>query len=110
MFSEGAPLRLYLTRKIPRRLGAPVEAKVLEPVFAFDREVIPAGTLVFDTPIGSKTRVFGTPTSGPVPETLVFDTPVLLLLGSLVPPLLLRCTSGRASSFFLLVRMMLPRS
>ena len=46
----------------------------------------------------SKPRVFGTPTSGPVPETLVFDTPVLLLLGSMVPPLLLRCTSGRASN------------
>jgi hypothetical protein len=27
-------------------MGSPVEAKVLEPVFAFDREVIPAGTVV----------------------------------------------------------------
>jgi hypothetical protein len=43
---SGAPLRLYLTKRIPKRTGAPVEAKVLEPVFAFDREVIPAGTLV----------------------------------------------------------------
>jgi hypothetical protein len=42
---SGAPLRLYLTQRIPKRLGAPVEAKVLEPVFAFDREVIPAGTV-----------------------------------------------------------------
>lgn len=42
---SGAPLRLYLTRRIPKRLGAPVEAKVLEPVFAFDREVIPGGTV-----------------------------------------------------------------
>jgi hypothetical protein len=42
---SGAPLRLYLTRRIPKKMGAPVEAKVLEPVFAFDREVIPAGTL-----------------------------------------------------------------
>jgi hypothetical protein len=41
----GAPLRLYLTRRIPKRLGAPVQAKVLEPVFAFDREVIPAGAV-----------------------------------------------------------------
>jgi hypothetical protein len=42
---SGAPVRVYLTRRIPKRLGAPVEAKVLEPVFAFDREVIPAGTI-----------------------------------------------------------------
>jgi hypothetical protein len=40
--SSGVPLRLYLTKRIPKRLGAPVEGKVLEPVFAFDREVLPA--------------------------------------------------------------------
>jgi hypothetical protein len=43
--SAGAPLRLYLTRKVPKRPGAPVEARLLEPVYAFDREVLPAGTL-----------------------------------------------------------------
>jgi hypothetical protein len=43
---SGAPLRLYLTKRIPKRVGAPVEAKVLDPVFAFDREVVPAGTVV----------------------------------------------------------------
>ena len=42
---SGAPLRLYLTKRISKRTGAPVEAKLLEPVFAFDREVIPAGTV-----------------------------------------------------------------
>src|SRR5438128_9126917 len=42
----GAPLRLYLTRKIPKRLGAPVEGKLLEPIYAFDREVLPAGAVV----------------------------------------------------------------
>jgi hypothetical protein len=36
---------LYLTRKVNKRLGSQVEAKVLEPVFAFDREVIPVGTV-----------------------------------------------------------------
>src|ERR1022692_2314965 len=41
----GAPLRVYLTKRLPKRLGAPVEAKVMEPVFAFDREVVPAGTI-----------------------------------------------------------------
>jgi hypothetical protein len=43
---SGAPLRLYLTNRISKRLGAPVVAKLLAPVFAFDREVIPAGTVV----------------------------------------------------------------
>src|SRR5438270_6380235 len=42
---SGAPLRLYLTGRVSKRLGAPVQAKVMEPVFAFDREVIPAGTI-----------------------------------------------------------------
>jgi len=42
---SGAPLRLYLTKRISKRAGAPVEAKLLEPVFAFDREVVPAGTI-----------------------------------------------------------------
>jgi hypothetical protein len=42
----GTPLRLYLTHKISKQAGAPVEAKVLEPVYAFDREVIPAGSVV----------------------------------------------------------------
>jgi hypothetical protein len=41
---SGAPLRLYLTKKISKRAGAPVEAKLLEPVYAFDREMIPSGT------------------------------------------------------------------
>jgi hypothetical protein len=43
--SPGAPLRLYLTSRVSKRAGAPVQAKVMEPVFAFDREVIPAGTI-----------------------------------------------------------------
>jgi hypothetical protein len=42
---SGAPLRLYLTKRVSKRTGAPVEAKLLEPIFAFDREVIPAGTV-----------------------------------------------------------------
>jgi len=42
----GVPLRLYLTKRVPKRLNAPVEAKLLTPVYAFDHEVIPAGTRV----------------------------------------------------------------
>ena len=42
---SGAPLRLYLAKRVSKRLGAPVEAKLLESVFAFDREVLPIGTV-----------------------------------------------------------------
>src|SRR5579863_2573991 len=42
----GVPLRLYLTKRIPKRFNAPVEAKLLTPLYAFDHEVIPAGTQV----------------------------------------------------------------
>src|SRR5947209_5840069 len=44
--SAGVPLRLYLTKRLTKREGEPVHAKVLEPVFAFDRQVIPAGSEV----------------------------------------------------------------
>ena len=43
---SGAPLRLYLTKKISKRAGTAVEGKILEPVFAFDKQVIPAGSVV----------------------------------------------------------------
>jgi len=42
----GAPLRLYLTKKISKVAGVPVEGKILEPVFAFDKEVVPAGSVI----------------------------------------------------------------
>ena len=42
----GVPLRLYLTKHAPKRTGAAGEAKVLDPVYAFDRQVIPAGAVV----------------------------------------------------------------
>ncbi len=45
----GVPLRLYLTKRISKRAGAPVEAKVLDPVYAFDRQEIPAGAVVLGT-------------------------------------------------------------
>ena len=35
-----------MTKRVSKRVGAPVEAKLLESVFAFDREVVPAGTVV----------------------------------------------------------------
>ena len=45
LFRPGLPVRLYLTKRAPKRAGAVVEAKVLDPVYAFDRQVIPAGAV-----------------------------------------------------------------
>ena len=44
--SAGAPLRFYLTKRVSKRAGEPVEGRIIEPVFAFDREVVPAGSVV----------------------------------------------------------------
>ncbi|MBV8842473.1 MAG: hypothetical protein JO307_06650 [Bryobacterales bacterium] len=44
--AAGTPLRLYLTKRISKRAGEPVEAKLLDPLFSFDREVAPAGSTV----------------------------------------------------------------
>jgi len=44
--SAGAPLRLYITKRLPMRKGQPVEGKLIAPVYAFDRIVIPAGAVV----------------------------------------------------------------
>ena len=41
---EGTPLRLYLTKRVAYRKGDVVSARFAEPVWAFDRIVIPAGT------------------------------------------------------------------
>ncbi|MGI8958864.1 MAG: hypothetical protein ACR2IV_03685 [Bryobacteraceae bacterium] len=40
----GTPLRIYITRRVPYRFGEVVQAKLIEPIWAFDRVVIPAGT------------------------------------------------------------------
>lgn len=42
----GTPLRLYITHRAWYRINEPVEAKFVEPVWAFDQIVIPAGTVV----------------------------------------------------------------
>ena len=44
--NAGTPMRLYITKRVSYRLGEAVQAKVAEPVWAFDRIVIPAGTVV----------------------------------------------------------------
>jgi hypothetical protein len=42
----GVPMRLYLTQRLSMRMGEPATAKVIEPVYVFDRMVIPAGAEV----------------------------------------------------------------
>lgn len=42
----GVPLRLYLTQRLPMKIDTTVKAKLVEPVYAFDRIVIPAGSEV----------------------------------------------------------------
>lgn len=44
--TAGAPIRFYLVNRVSKRAGEPVYGKTIEPVFAFDREVVPAGALV----------------------------------------------------------------
>ena len=41
--ASGTPLRLYVNHRVPMRVGQPLQAKVIEPVYAFDRVVVPAG-------------------------------------------------------------------
>jgi hypothetical protein len=41
---EGAPLRIVVKEKLRFKKNQPVHAQTVDPVFAFDREVIPSGT------------------------------------------------------------------
>lgn len=44
---EGTPLRVSLSKKVRiRNVGAPVTARVLEPVYLFDRIVVPKGSVL----------------------------------------------------------------
>jgi hypothetical protein len=44
--ADGAPLRVVVAGKVRFKLNQPVHARLVEPVFAFDREVLAAGTEV----------------------------------------------------------------
>ena len=44
--TAGTPLRLYLTKRVWFHQGAALTARVIDPIWAFDRVVIPAGTMV----------------------------------------------------------------
>ncbi|HEY2384238.1 MAG TPA: hypothetical protein VGK48_23945 [Terriglobia bacterium] len=41
---QGFPLKVVITERVQSKLGEPVHGKIADPVYAFDREVIPAGT------------------------------------------------------------------
>ena len=43
---EGAPLRVILAEKLRFKKNQPVHGRIVEPVYAFDREVVPAGAEV----------------------------------------------------------------
>jgi hypothetical protein len=42
--NKGVPLKVALTEKLRSKLNEPVHGKIIDPVYALDREVIPAGT------------------------------------------------------------------
>lgn len=43
----GVPLRVALERRVPiRRVGEPIRGRLVEPVYVFDRVVLPAGSVV----------------------------------------------------------------
>jgi hypothetical protein len=51
---EGVPLRVILTEKLPFKRDRQVHARLVDPVYAFDREVLPAGTEVIGHVTGFK--------------------------------------------------------
>jgi hypothetical protein len=51
---QGFPLQVVLTNKLHFKLHEPVHGRIVEPVYAFDREVIPPGTEVLGSITGFK--------------------------------------------------------
>jgi len=43
---EGVPLRVIVTDKLRFKMNQPVHARTVDPIYAFDREVVPSGTEV----------------------------------------------------------------
>jgi len=82
---KGFPLKVVLTDKVRAKLNEPVHGRIVDPVYALDREVIPAGTEILGTitglrPVGKLKRVSsllgGDLTPLHEPE-ITFDTLVL---------------------------------
>jgi hypothetical protein len=51
---KGVPLQVMLTEKLRFKMGETVQGRIAEPVFAFDREVIPPGTEILGKVTGFK--------------------------------------------------------
>jgi len=88
----GTPLRVYLTKRIPKRLGAPVEATTITPIYAFDRETIPAGarlvghvSLIQPVSKGARTRAILAGDFTPLHTANVQFTTVQLPDGRMMP-------------------------
>lgn len=45
----GSPLRVYITDRLTMKVGKPVRARLIEPVYSFDRIVLPAGVEIDGT-------------------------------------------------------------
>src|ERR1700756_4755114 len=82
---KGFPLEVVLTEKLGSKLNEPVRGKIVDSVYAFDREVIPSGTEVLGKvtalrPVGKWKRLSSmlagdfTPLHNP---EITFDTLVL---------------------------------
>jgi hypothetical protein len=88
----GIPLRVYLTKRLPKRVGEPAHARLLEPVYSFNHEIIPAGSEVTGRvsrlePV-AKFQRFGALLGGdftPLHQADVEFTSVTLADGSQVP-------------------------
>ena len=55
----GMPVRVYLTKRVSSHVGAPVEGKIIESIFAFDREVMPAGSVSSSSTVATMSPLFG---------------------------------------------------
>jgi len=60
--AAGVPLRLYAVKRLRMRIGEPVQAKLIDPIYAFDRIVVPSavelqGRVVKLDPVAKMTRL-----------------------------------------------------
>src|SRR6267142_6923892 len=82
---EGSPLQVVLTEKVRYKQNTPVKGRVVESVYAFDREVIPPGAEVLgritgfrNAPKGKRALTISNGDFTPMREPqITFDTHVL---------------------------------
>ena len=79
---EGFPLHIVLTDKLRFKLNEPVHGRIIDPVYAFDREVIPPGTEVLGKVTGFRrggkwkrvSSILGGDFTPPRDPRITFDT------------------------------------